>query len=54
MVSQERSTDILPVFDYHLPGETPVLLSLAFANVPSILSMKCVWPELGMIPMAKF
>jgi hypothetical protein len=39
MVSLERSTGILPVLAYHFTGETPVLLSLEFANVASMLRM---------------
>jgi hypothetical protein len=42
MVSLETSTGILLEFAYHFTGETPILLSLAFANVASMLSMKYV------------
>jgi hypothetical protein len=42
---RERSTGILPVFAYHFRCETPVLLSLEFVNVASMLRMTCVCPE---------
>jgi hypothetical protein len=45
MVLLERNTGILPVFAYHPTDETPMPLSLAFANVASMLRMKCACPE---------
>jgi hypothetical protein len=44
MVSLEWGTGILPMFAYRFTGETPVLLSLEFANVASIGRIRCVCP----------